>query len=88
VLTHDPNIILEMDQYPFDYLLAGHFHGGQIHWPKPFHMVKYGKVARMKMINGLHYYKGKPFYISEGLGQSALKLRWGSLPEITLHKIL
>lgn len=87
VLTHDPNVILEMDHYPFDYLLAGHFHGGQIHWPKPFHMVKYGEVARMKMIRGLHYYKGKPFYISEGLGQTALKLRWGTLPEVTLHKL-
>jgi predicted MPP superfamily phosphohydrolase len=88
VLTHDPNVILEMDSYPFSYLLAGHFHGGQIHWPKPFHMVKYGPIARMKMIRGLHYYKGKPIYISEGLGQTALKLRWGTLPEVTLHKLL
>lgn len=87
VLTHDPNVILEMGQYPFDYLLAGHFHGGQIHWPKPFHIVKYGQVARMKMIRGLHYFKGKPFYISEGLGQTALRLRWGTLPEVTLHKL-
>ena len=87
VLTHDPNVILEMDHYPYDYLLAGHFHGGQIHWPKPFHMVKYGQIARMKMIRGLHYYKGRPFYISEGLGQTALRLRWGTLPEVTLHKL-
>lgn len=87
VLTHDPNVILKMDEFPFDYLLAGHFHGGQIHWPKPYHMVKYGEVARMKMITGLHYYNERPFYISEGLGQSGLKLRIGTRPEITLHTI-
>lgn len=87
VLTHDPNVILKMDGFSFDYLLAGHFHGGQIHWPKPFHMVKYGEVARMNMITGLHYYQGRPFYISEGLGQSGLKLRIGTRPEITLHRL-
>jgi hypothetical protein len=85
VLTHDPNIVLEMNHYDFDYLLAGHFHGGQIHWPKPYHLVKMGKLARLKMIKGLHYYNGNPFYISEGLGQTALNIRIGSRPEITFH---
>lgn len=30
VLTHDPNIVLRMKKYHFDYFLSGHFHGGQI----------------------------------------------------------
>jgi uncharacterized protein len=87
VLTHDPNIVLSMRDYHFDYLLSGHFHGGQIHWPKPYHLVKMGKLVRMNMIKGLNNIYGKPFYISEGLGQTGLNIRFGCKPEITIHEI-
>lgn len=87
VLTHDPNVVLEMENVPFDYLLSGHFHGGQIHWPKPYHLIKMGRLVRMKMVKGLHYHSGKPFYISEGLGQTGINIRIGSRPEITYHEI-
>ena len=87
VLTHDPNIILTMEDYHFDYMLSGHFHGGQIHWPKPYHLLKMGKLVRMNMVKGLHQYHGKSFYISEGLGQTGVNIRIGSRPEITIHNI-
>jgi predicted MPP superfamily phosphohydrolase len=87
VLTHDPNLVLEMKEFHFDYLLSGHFHGGQIHWPKPYHLIKMGKLVRMKMVKGLHYHNGKPFYISEGLGQTGVNIRIGSRPEITFHTL-
>ncbi|MGO4888268.1 metallophosphoesterase [Anaerobacillus sp. MEB173] len=87
VLTHDPNIVLHMDNYHFDYLLSGHFHGGQIFWPKPYHLVIMGELAKQNIIKGLHYHNGKPFYISEGLGQTALNIRLGSRPEITIHQL-
>ncbi|USK58293.1 metallophosphoesterase [Peribacillus asahii] len=87
VLTHDPNIVLNMKNYHFDYLLAGHFHGGQICYPKAYHLVKMGKLARMNMIKGFHMQDGKPFYISEGLGQTGVNIRVGSRPEMTLHEL-
>ncbi|WP_226034834.1 metallophosphoesterase [Aquibacillus saliphilus] len=88
VITHDPNIVMKMKNYHFDYLLAGHFHGGQIHWPKPYHLAKLGReMMKMNMVKGLHYYDDKPFYISEGLGQTGVNLRIGSRPEITHHKL-
>jgi len=87
VLTHDPNVVLAMQNYHFDYLLSGHFHGGQIHWPKPYHLLKMGKLVRMNMIKGLHRHNGRPFYISEGLGQTGVNIRIGSRPEITIHDI-
>lgn len=46
-----------------------------------------GKLVRMKMVKGLHYHGGKPFYISEGLGQTGVNIRIGSRPEITFHEI-
>lgn len=87
VLTHDPNIVLHMKEYHYDYLLSGHFHGGQIHWPKPYHLVKMGKLVRLNMVKGLHQYQGKRFYISEGLGQTGVNIRVGSRPEVTLHQV-
>nr|WP_285853097.1 metallophosphoesterase [Sporosarcina luteola] len=87
VLTHDPNVVLSMHNYHFDYLLSGHFHGGQIHWPKPYHLVKMGKLVKMNMVKGLHSYKEKQFYISEGLGQTGVNIRIGSRPEITIHNV-
>jgi uncharacterized protein len=87
VLTHDPNIVLHMKKYHFDYLLAGHFHGGQICYPKAYHLVKMGKLAQMNRIKGSHLQDGKPFYISEGLGQTGVNIRVGSRPEITLHEL-
>lgn len=87
IITHDPNIVLDMREYHYDYLLSGHFHGGQIHWPKPYHLLKMGRLVRKKMVKGLHYHDGKPFYISEGLGQTGVNIRVGSRPEITIHEI-
>jgi predicted MPP superfamily phosphohydrolase len=87
VLTHDPNVVLTMAQAPFHYLLAGLFHGGQIHWPKPYHLWKMGKLARQKRVRGLHFEHGRPFYISEGLGQTGVPLRLGSRPEVALHEL-
>jgi predicted MPP superfamily phosphohydrolase len=87
VLTHDPNLVLDMDDYHFDYLLSGHFHGGQICWPKPFHLRKFGKLVQLNLIKGLIQYKGKTFYINEGLGQTLFNIRLGSRPEITIHDL-
>jgi uncharacterized protein len=87
VLTHDPNIVLHMQNYHFDYLLAGHFHGGQICYPKAYHLAKMGKLARMNKIKGFHMQDGKPYYISEGLGQTGVNIRVGSRPEITIHEL-
>ncbi|ASJ57449.1 metallophosphoesterase [Brevibacillus formosus] len=85
VLTHDPNIVLHMKEYAYDYLLSGHFHGGQIHWPRPFHLATMGQLPKLNIVKGLHEMDGRPFYISEGLGQTGVNIRLRSRPEITLH---
>ncbi|MDQ0256791.1 putative MPP superfamily phosphohydrolase [Evansella vedderi] len=87
VLTHDPNIVLQMKDYDFDYLLSGHFHGGQICYPKPYHLKKFGKLVKLNLIKGLIRYEGKVFYINEGLGQTGINIRVGSRPEITIHEL-
>ncbi len=41
----------------------------------------------MNIIKGFHMQDGKPFYISEGLGQTGVNIRIGSRPEITIHEL-
>lgn len=88
VLSHDPHVVLKMESYPYDYLLSGHFHGGQIHWPRPYHLSKMGPLPQLNIIKGLHYYRNRPFYISEGLGQTGINIRLRSRPEITFHHLV
>jgi len=40
-----------------------------------------GKLIQMNMVKGLHDYQGRPFYISEGLGQTGINIRVGSRPD-------
>jgi predicted MPP superfamily phosphohydrolase len=87
ILTHDPNVVFQMRSFDFHYLLSGHFHGGQICWPKPYHLKKFGKLVHLNLIKGLINYDGKVFYINEGLGQTLFNIRVGSRPEITIHEL-
>lgn len=87
VLTHDPTVVLTMSSYPFDYLLSGHFHGGQILYPKAYHLYKMSELPKRQIIKGLHYHDKKAFYISEGLGQTGVNIRLRSRPEITFHTL-
>ncbi|BAD76138.1 phosphoesterase [Geobacillus kaustophilus HTA426] len=67
VLTHDPDIVPHMKDYHFDYLLSGHFHGGQIHWPKPYHLAKMSKtLTERNMIKGYHEWEGKRAWANRG----------------------
>src|SRR5699024_757665 len=87
VITHDPTILFEMEDYRFELLMSVNFHGCQICYPKAYHLVKMGKLARKNIIKGLHKHNDSPFYISEGLGQTGLNIRVGSRPEITFHDV-
>lgn len=87
VLTHDPTVVLTMKQYDFDYLLSGHFHGGQILYPKAYHLYRMSDLPRQEIIKGLHFHDKKAFYISEGLGQTGINIRLRSRPEITIHTL-
>lgn len=46
-----------------------------------------GKLPSMNIYKGLHYVYNRPYYISEGLGQTGVNIRFGSQPEITIHHI-
>lgn len=89
VLAHDPNTILAMKEaHKADYILSGHFHGGQFNLIPYLHRVMgFGELPKQDILKGMHVVNGKTLYISEGLGQSGLNVRLGSRPEITAHTV-
>lgn len=89
VLAHDPNTVLAMeDTHQADYILSGHFHGGQFNLIPYLHRVMgFGELPKQDIMKGMHNVNGKTLYISEGLGQSGLNVRLGSRPEINVHRL-
>lgn len=87
--THNPDAIMgwpTIGRQP-DLTLAGHSHGGQIalfRFPLGSASLKLGR----KYYHGLRDYKGKPIYISVGLGESTLPLRFGARPEISIIELI
>lgn len=86
VLSHDPQVVKQISQ-PFDYLLCGHLHSGQIYYPLPIHSLTWGLKPLRKHLSGLQSTRWGPYYISAGLGQTGTNLRIGCRPEITIHHI-
>lgn len=84
VLTHHPDSIPELLDFPGDIILSGHTHGGQVNLP--FFRKKFTQIEQMHLIRGLKKMKEKWIYISRGVG-GAMPFRWFSMPEITLFTL-
>jgi uncharacterized protein len=82
LLSHEPDILLDLKEGDADLVLAGHTHGGQVRlpfigplWPIP---AKLGKAVD----RGRKIVNGTPCIISNGLGETDGRLRVGSPPQI------
>lgn len=86
VITHDPNVVLHVE-HEYRYLMAGHFHGMQFHVPPLFRYINKGPLAAAGIYKGLHRFKGRPFYISKGMGQTFPNARFLVCCEVTMHEL-
>ncbi|MBP1994886.1 metallophosphoesterase [Paenibacillus eucommiae] len=83
-LAHSPTIIDTVDrkQLPYNLLLVGHTHGGQIRlFGRTIGAYKDCHVG-LKIVEG-----GKSFYINRGLGTVKIPLRFACPPEIAVFQI-
>jgi hypothetical protein len=81
VLCHNPDAFREIKRRPFDLMLAGHTHGGQVRLPllgAPF-----TPVEDRRFIAGLVAAEKRLVYVSRGLGYNR-RVRFGVRPEIAL----
>ncbi len=83
LLFHKPYFFDEMSEKNVDLILSGHTHGGQVV------LAKFGGVnlsfagAVSKYISGLYRSNGSSMYVSRGIGNVALPIRFNCSPEIT-----
>ena len=85
LLSHNPDILTKLDDNCADAGFFGHTHNGQVILPRRLEF----KLLRKKdilpgegYIYGEYTYKGIPVYISGGLGNSVLAIRYRTTPEI------
>lgn len=86
ILTHEPDYTYEfIYKYECDLVLAGHSHNGQVRLPliRPI-ALPYGSK---KLYKPYYSINGKDIYISNGIGTSTLKIRFNSVPSISLYRI-
>jgi|LSQX01.1.fsa_nt_gb predicted MPP superfamily phosphohydrolase len=85
-ISHNPDIVFEIPYGKVDYLLCGHFHGGQIWMPfkLEFKLLRNDKLCKMGIIKGLHKVNNTILYINRGLGNVLFPLRFLSPPEIAI----
>lgn len=86
VLTHDPDAVLEIE-HPFSLFVSGHLHGKQVNVPFFFKIKDMGKVAQQGMYQGKHQHEKGPIYISKGISQTALNIRFWVRSELTVHQL-
>ncbi|AEJ44208.1 metallophosphoesterase [Alicyclobacillus acidocaldarius] len=85
VMTHDPTFVLTAKRR-FDALMAGHLHGKQFQLPFFYYLKPMGPLAKRGIYAGMHRAEAGPYYISKGVGQSGINLRFFVRSEVTVHR--
>ena len=97
LLVHNPDFLYTLPDrekekdapVPFDYMLAGHLHGGQVHLPfnLEFALFREDRIVRdAGILGGPFTFRGYKGFISNGLGTGALPIRFMARPEIHIFK--
>lgn len=84
LMAHSPNIVklLQEQDLPYDLLLTGHTHGGQVRlFNRTIGAYRHYHVG-MKQIDSRRH-----FFIHRGLGTVKLPFRFGVFPEVVLFQI-
>jgi predicted MPP superfamily phosphohydrolase len=83
LLLHYP-LLGEKVPHKFDFMLAGHSHGGQIRLPFYGALVLPFWVGRYDM--GMFQLPAGPMYVNPGIGWLGTPLRFNCRPEITIFE--
>lgn len=86
LLAHSPDIVTSLHDQPFDLVLAGHTHGGQVNLP----FISGGWLKEgpaRQYIEGMFRVNGSQMYVNRGIGMTHVPLRVGARPEITLFTL-
>lgn len=85
LLFHYPALVDNLAGQPFDLMLAGHSHGGQVRLPFVGPLILPRSVGRYDL--GMYQTPSGPFHVSAGLGWFHIPVRFNCRPEITVFEI-
>lgn len=86
LLSHTPEIYRQAAHAGFDFMLAGHTHGGQICLPGGAPITIDAHMPR-RLARGAWRYGDMDGYTSVGAGASIVPVRFNCPPEVTLHRL-
>ena len=86
LLLHEPDTIDELTVNPFNLILAGHSHGGQVRLPIIGPLIY--KKGAIKYHNNYYKIENTNLYISNGLGASDYNFRLFNTPSYTLYRLV
>jgi len=81
VLSHNPDTKDYMKDYPWDLLLSGHTHGGQV--KLPFIGAPVSSVRDKRFLEGLREWEGRWVHVTRGVG-NLWGVRFNCPPEVSL----
>lgn len=81
VLSHNPDTKDSLKDYPWDLMLCGHTHGGQVRLP--FIGAPISPVKDKRFVQGLHRWNDRWIYITKGVG-NLYGVRINCRPEVSL----
>jgi predicted MPP superfamily phosphohydrolase len=94
VLSHNPDYVPELPYNYADLVLSGHTHGGQVNPMLPpfqerLNWIRYTYTShRTRYPVGWYNINGNRLYVSRGLGQSGLQLRFNARPELAIFEFI
>jgi len=81
LLAHNPDSKDSLKKRPWNLMLSGHTHGGQV--VIPFVGPPFAPVIDQRFVEGLHEWEGRHLFVSRGVG-SHRKMRINCRPDIAL----
>jgi uncharacterized protein len=86
LLHHFPQAAGRFARGPFQLVLAGHVHGGQICLPTPWGKVRFGEF-RPPYPEGVFRLDGTTLVVSRGTGTAFVPFRFFARPEVTILRL-
>lgn len=86
LLMHNPDAFEEAVQYPFNLVLCGHTHGGQVVLPLIGPLLVPSRYGR-RYVSGFFYKDGRTMYVNRGVGLVPPPVRFCCRPEIAAFRL-
>jgi len=78
LLSHNPDSKTEVQDHPWDLMLCGHTHGGQL-WI-PFVGAPFAPIRDKRFVKGLRRWNNRWIHVTKGVGNlHGLRLNWRTL---------